>query len=80
MLSAETVPATAGHLAAAGDQLRRLADEYVDDLARRHPDAATELGDHRYDASLRDPQEALDDERRVPDGSRNEWPPWTSPR
>jgi uncharacterized protein (DUF885 family) len=69
VLSAETVPATAGHVAAAGDQLRRLADEYVDDLARRHPDAATELGDHRFDELLPDRSEAaLADERRVLDG------------
>ncbi len=69
VLSAETVPGTAGHVAAAGDQLRRLADEYVDDLARRHPDAATELGDHRFDELLPDRSEAaLTDERRVLDG------------
>jgi uncharacterized protein (DUF885 family) len=69
VLSAETVPATAGQVAAAGDQLRRLADEYVDDLARRHPDAATELGDHRFDELLPDRSEAaLADERRVLDG------------
>jgi len=68
VLSAETVPATAGHVAAAGDQLRRLADEYVDDLARRHPDTATELGDHRFDELLPDVSEAaLADERRVLD-------------
>ena len=67
--SAETVPATPEHVAAAGDQLRRLADEYVDDLARRHPDAATELGDHRFDELLPDRSEAaLADERRVLDG------------
>jgi uncharacterized protein (DUF885 family) len=69
VLSAETVPATAGHVAAAGDELRRLADEYVDDLARRHPDAATELGDHRFDDLLPDRSEAaLADERRFLDG------------
>ena len=68
VLSAETVPATAGHVAAAGDQLRRLAGEYVDDLARRHPDAATELGDHRFDELLPDVSEAaLADERRALD-------------
>jgi uncharacterized protein (DUF885 family) len=67
-LSAETVPATAGHVTAASDELRRLADEYVDDLARRHPDAATELGDHRFDELLPDRSEAaLADERRVLD-------------
>src|SRR5580698_3450029 len=69
VLSAETVPGTAGHVAAAGDALRRLAEEYVDDLARRHPDAATELGDHRFDELLPDVSEAaLADERRVLDG------------
>ncbi len=71
VLSAESVPATAGHVAAAGDQLRRLADEYLDDLARRHPDTATELGDHRFDELLPDRSEAaLDDERRVLDELR----------
>src|ERR1700678_858537 len=69
VLRAETVPATAGHAAAAGDELRRLADEYVDDLARRHPDTATELGDHRFDELLPDHSEAaLTDERRFLDG------------
>jgi uncharacterized protein (DUF885 family) len=69
VLSAETVPAPAGHVAAAGDELRRLADEYVDDLARRHPDAATELGDHRFDELLPNRSEAtLADERRFLDG------------
>jgi uncharacterized protein (DUF885 family) len=69
VLSAETVPATAGHVAAAGDELRRLADEYVDDLARRHPDTATDLGDHRFDELLPDHSEAaLTDERRFLDG------------
>src|SRR6202522_3456293 len=69
VLSAETVPAPAGPVAAAGDHLRRVADEYVDDLARRHPDAATELGDHRFDELLPDvSEEALADERGVLDG------------
>jgi uncharacterized protein (DUF885 family) len=31
---------------------QQLADDYLDDLARRHPDAATELGDHRFDSQL----------------------------
>ena len=67
-LSAETVPATAGHAAAAADELRRLAEDYVDDLARRHPDTATELGDHRFDELLPDRSEAaLTDERHVLD-------------
>ena len=33
-------------------QFARLAQEYLDDLGRRHPDFATELGDHRFDAHL----------------------------
>jgi len=31
-----------------------LARDYLDDRAERHPDAATELGDHRFDAHLPD--------------------------
>ena len=68
-MSAETVPATAGLVEAAGDELRRLADTYIDDLMRRHPDTATELGDHRFDGQLPDRSEAaLADERRSLDG------------
>jgi uncharacterized protein (DUF885 family) len=68
-LSAETVPATAGPVGAAGDELRRLAAGYLDDLMRRHPDTATELGDHRFDGLLSDRSEAaLADERRALDG------------
>jgi uncharacterized protein (DUF885 family) len=68
-LSAETVPATAGPVGAAGDELRRLADSYLDDLMRRHPDTATELGEHRFDGQLPDRSEAaLADERRSLDG------------
>jgi uncharacterized protein (DUF885 family) len=65
-VSAETVPAaSAGQAGDASAQLARLADEYVHDLARRHPDTATELGDHRFDDQLPDRSEtALDDERR----------------
>ena len=29
-----------------------LAADYLDDLARRHPDTATRLGDHRFDDRL----------------------------
>jgi uncharacterized protein (DUF885 family) len=54
--------------AAAGQapaQFRQLAEDYLDDLARRHPDLATELGDHRFDDRLPDHgAAALDDERR----------------
>jgi uncharacterized protein (DUF885 family) len=49
-------------------QFRQLAQDYLDDQARRHPDTATELGDHRFDSEL--PvfaAEALDDERRALD-------------
>ena len=41
-----------------------LAREYLDDRAERHPDIATGLGDHRFDARLADPSaQALGDER-----------------
>ena len=75
-MSAESSPAgSAGDAAAAGRepgaaglataQFRRLAEDYLDDLARRHPDIATELGDHRYDDRLpAHDAAALDDERR----------------
>jgi uncharacterized protein (DUF885 family) len=68
-VSDETVPATSEeHVSAAGDEVRRLADSYVDDLARRHPDTATELGDHRFDGLLPDRSEAaLISERRALD-------------
>ena len=46
-----------------------LAREYLDDRAERHPDIATGLGDHRFDARLADPSaQALDEERRALDG------------
>ena len=46
-----------------------LAREYLDDRAERHPDIATSLGDHRFDARLADPSaQALDEERRALDG------------
>ena len=45
-----------------------LAREYLDDRAGRHPDVATGLGDHRFDARLADPSaQALADERRALD-------------
>ena len=65
-MSAETSPAgPAGDSGLATAQFRRLAEDYLDDLAHRHPDIATELGDHRYDDRL--PERgvaALGDERR----------------
>ena len=46
-----------------------LADDYLNDLAWRHPGAATGLGDHRYDDRLPDLSgEALAAERRALDG------------
>ena len=61
-----TVASAAAGLAAA--QFRQLAGEYLDDLARRHPDVATELGDHRFDSRLPGyGGAALDDERRALD-------------
>jgi len=69
-VSAETVPATSeGHVRVASGQVHQLTDEYLDDMARRHPDVATELGDHRFDGALPDRSEAaLADERRALDG------------
>ncbi|HEY3976208.1 MAG TPA: DUF885 domain-containing protein [Streptosporangiaceae bacterium] len=43
-----------------------LAGDYLDDRAQRHPESATEIGDHRFDAQLGDPSAAaLADERRA---------------
>ena len=67
-MSAENAAAgPAGDAAAepATASFRRLAEDYLDDLARRHPDIATELGDHRFDGRLPEASAAaLDDERR----------------
>jgi uncharacterized protein (DUF885 family) len=50
-------------------EFARLAQEYLDDRAERHPDIATGLGDHRFDARLADPSaQARGDERRTLDG------------
>ena len=50
-------------------EFARLAREYLDDRAERHPDAATGLGDHRFDARLPVPSaQALAAERRALDG------------
>ena len=50
-------------------EFARLAREYLDDRAERHPDAATGLGDHRFDARLPDPSaQARAAERRALDG------------
>ncbi len=60
-----------GHAAAetATTKFAALAADYVDDLARRHPDTATGLGDHRFDDLLPDDSgQARADERRGLDG------------
>jgi uncharacterized protein (DUF885 family) len=50
-------------------EFARLAGEYLDDRAERHPELATGLGDHRFDDRLADPSvAALADERRALDG------------
>jgi len=44
---------------------RTLASEVLDEYLERHPEAATQLGDHRYDDRLDDRSEAaLDEENR----------------
>jgi uncharacterized protein (DUF885 family) len=49
-------------------EFAELAREYLDDRTERHPDAATSLGDHRFDARLPDPSaRARQDERRALD-------------
>ena len=42
----------------------QLARATLDDVLERHPEAATQLGDHRFDDRLSDPRPAaLEDER-----------------
>ncbi len=49
-------------------EFTKLAGDYLDDRSARHPDAATELGDHRFDAQLPDRSaDALAAERRALD-------------
>jgi uncharacterized protein (DUF885 family) len=49
----------------ADQEFARLAGEYLDERAERHPELATSLGDHRFDDRLADPSEAARaDERR----------------
>jgi len=55
----------------AGREFTELATAYLDDWARRHPDDATELGDHRFDARLPAASaEELADERATIDRLR----------
>ena len=50
-------------------EFARLAGEYLDDRAERHPELATGLGDHRFDDRLADPSTAaLAGERHALDG------------
>ena len=50
-------------------EFARLAGEYLDDRAERHPELATGLGDHRFDDRLADPSTAaLAGEWRALDG------------
>jgi uncharacterized protein (DUF885 family) len=50
------------------DQFVQLGNAFLDDHLGRHPDAATELGDHRFDGHLTDlSSSALASERRVLD-------------
>jgi uncharacterized protein (DUF885 family) len=47
-------------------QFAGLARDYLDDRARRHPESATDIGDHRFDAQLGDASAAaLADERQA---------------
>jgi len=58
-----------GTSGSADAEFARLARDYLDDRAERHPDIATSLGDHRFDAFLADPSaQAREDERRALDG------------
>jgi uncharacterized protein (DUF885 family) len=56
-------------LASADREFAGLAGAYLDDLAERHPDLASEMGDHRFDAHLPElSAEARHTERRALDG------------
>jgi uncharacterized protein (DUF885 family) len=51
---------------AAQAEFAALAEDYLDDLAQRHPDTATRLGDHRFDDRLpEDYPAARADERQA---------------
>ncbi len=53
----------------ADERFQAIAEAAIDDLLERHPDEATALGDHRFDARLPDPgQSARDDERGAVSG------------
>jgi uncharacterized protein (DUF885 family) len=55
---------TEARMSEADAEFAGLARDYLDDRAERHPDIATGLGDHRFDARLADPSaQALEAER-----------------
>ena len=64
---ANTSAASSGAADSGADrQFAALARDYLDDHARRHPESATETGDHRFDAELGDlSAAALADERQA---------------
>ncbi len=64
---ANTSAASSGAAASGADrQFAALARDYLDDHARRHPESATDTGDHRFDAQLGDlSAAALADERQA---------------
>ena len=65
----------------ADQEFAKLAGEYLDDRAERHPDVATGLGDHRFDDRLPDASAAaLADERRALDGWAARLERWTPAR
>ncbi|HMJ05916.1 MAG TPA: hypothetical protein VK474_06635 [Chthoniobacterales bacterium] len=42
------------HATPADEQFQKLADDYIASVLRNHPEAATGLGDHRFDDRLTD--------------------------
>jgi uncharacterized protein (DUF885 family) len=53
-VNADPARAAVGPAADAAAEFAALAEDYLDDLAQRHPDTATRLGDHRFDDRLPD--------------------------
>jgi len=65
-VNADPARATADATTRATAELAALAEDYLNDLAQRHPDAATRLGDHRFDDRLpEDYPAARADERQA---------------
>ena len=64
--TAQAATAQAAAQSAAAAEFAALAGNYLDDLAQRHPDTATRLGDHRFDDRLpEDHPAARADERQA---------------